>query len=294
MTPTMRTHPGDAARARIERVRGQPVYSGSFDPRTSMFSQTASDYPFQVRMVQGRSRCLCCGGTAGTRNVITPVALGTSAAIKVLGEGLVEALADANADREGHDGKERLLIFSDSRQDAAHQARFIIFASRYDRMRRRLFQILQANPNIGLQRAVELLGEAGVREGDNPHGPDDPERRLSEDERLRIRGWEEAPLLDEISVTPFFRGTLINLGVLSIAYDGLDDETSTRGGALCQRWGITPGQLAHLCRCFLDELRVRGMLSREMLRYHPRYTACPEYVTRAEWERKVAAPKVCR
>jgi len=102
------------------------------------------------------------------------------------GEGLVEALSDANAVRRDHDGKERLLIFSDSRQDAAHQARFIIFASRYDRMRRRLFQILLTNPNIGLQRAVELLGEAGVRAGDNPHGPDDPERRLSEDERLRF------------------------------------------------------------------------------------------------------------
>ena len=106
-------------------MRGQPVYSGSFDPRTTTFSQTASDFPFQVRMVQGRPRCLCCGGTAGARNVITPVALGTSAAVKVLGEGLVEALADANADREVHDGKERLLVFSDRRQDAAHQARFI-------------------------------------------------------------------------------------------------------------------------------------------------------------------------
>jgi hypothetical protein len=278
-------------RARIERVRGQPVYSGSFNPQTMNFSQTATDYPFQVRLVHGRSRCLCCGGTAGTRNVITPVSLGTSAAIKVLGEGLVEALAEANADREGHDSKERLLIFSDSRQDAAHQARFIIFASRYDRMRRRLFQILQSTPNIGLQRAVELLGEAGVRAGDNPHGPDDPERRLSEDERLRIRGWEEAPLLDELAITPFFRGTLINLGVLSVAYDGLDEETTNRGGVLCQRWSITPAQLAHLCRCFLDEIRVRGMLSREMLRFHPGYTACPDYIARAEWERKGANPR---
>jgi hypothetical protein len=280
-----------SGRARIEIVRGHPVQHGSFDPRTLNFSLTGSDFPFQVRLVHGRTRCLCCGGTAGSRSVITPVSLGTSAAIKVLSEGLVEALADANADREGHDGKERLLIFSDSRQDAAHQARFIIFASRYDRMRRRLFQILQANPNIGLQRAVELLGGAGVREGDNPHGPDDPERRLSEEDRLRVRGWEEAPLLDEIAITPFFRGTLINLGVLSITYDGLDDEARTRGNALCQRWGITPLQLAHLCRCFLDEVRVRGMLSREMLRFHPGYTACPDYIARAEWERKVKTPK---
>jgi hypothetical protein len=181
--------PRRAGRARIERVRGQPVHSGSFDPRTSNFSLNPTDFPFQVRFVQGRTRCLCYGGTAGTRNVITPVALGTSAAVKVLGEGLVEALADANANatRSGHDGKERLLIYSDSRQDAAHRARFIIFASRYDRLRRRLFQILQNNPRLGLQRAVELLGEIGVRERDNPHGPDDPERRLTEDERLRVR-----------------------------------------------------------------------------------------------------------
>lgn len=279
------------ARPRIEQVRGQPVYSGSFDPQTGNFSLSPGDFPFQVRLVPGRSRCLCCGGTAGSRSVITPVALGTSAAVKVLAEGLVEALADANAYRDGHDGKERLLIFSDSRQDAAHQARFLIFASRYDRMRRRLFQILQTNTQIGLQRAVELLGEAGVRAGDNPHGPDDPERRLSEDERLRVRGWEEAPLLDEISVTPFFRGTLVNLGVLAISYDGLEDEATTRGGALCQRWGITPPQLAHLCRCFLDELRVRAMLSREMMMFHPRYTGCPDYIGRADWERKVATPK---
>jgi len=267
------------------------VYAGSFDPRTTTFSQAAGDFPLQVRLVHGRSRCLCCGGSAGTRNVITPVALGTSAAIKVLGEGLVEALAEANADRADHDGKERLLIFSDSRQDAAHQARFIMFASRYDRMRRRLYQILQINQSIGLQRAVELLGEAGVRAGDNPNGPEDTEKRLTEDERLRVRGWEEAPLLDEIAVTPFFRGTLINLGVLAIGYDGLQQEVINRGGALCARLGLTPDQLTHLCRCFLDEMRVRSMLSREMMRYHPRYTACPDYIARTDWERKVAQPK---
>jgi hypothetical protein len=283
--------PRRSGRTRIETVRGEPVYAGSFDPRTFTFSRVAADFPFQARIVRGRTRCLCCGGTAGSRNVITPVALGTSAAVKVLSEGLVEALADANADRDGHDGKERLLIFSDSRQDAAHQARFIMFASRYDRMRRRLFDLLQQFPVLSLQRAVEVLGEAGVRANDNPQGPDDPERRLTEEERQRIRGWEEAPLLDEISVTPFFRGTLINLGVVAIAYDELEHEARTRGDALCQRWGITADQLVHLCRCFLDELRVRSMLSREMMCYHPRYTACPDYIGRADWERKVATPK---
>ena len=64
-----------------------------------------------------------CGGSAGSHPVITRVEMGTSAAVKVLAEGLVESLHEANKGREGYDGKDRLLIFADSRQDAAHQAR---------------------------------------------------------------------------------------------------------------------------------------------------------------------------
>jgi hypothetical protein len=95
--------------------------------------------------------------------------LGTSAAVKVLSEGLVEALAQANSNQPNHDGKERLLVFSDSRQDAAHQARFIVFTSRYDRMRRRVIQILkeQKDDSLSLQRVVELLGDMGGKEHDN-------------------------------------------------------------------------------------------------------------------------------
>ena len=45
-----------------------------------------------MTLLPARTRCVCCGGTAGSRNVITPVSLGTSAAVKVLGEGLTEIL----------------------------------------------------------------------------------------------------------------------------------------------------------------------------------------------------------
>lgn len=281
-----------ARSAHVEQVRGQPVRTGSFDPQTLMFDADPTTYPVRVRLVGGRTRCLCCGGTAGSRDVITRVALGTSAAVKVLGEGLVEALHDANLDKPGHDGKERLLIFSDSRQDAAHQARFILFASRFDRMRRRLKAIIDAQGEQPLQRIVELLGAAGVTKRDNPHAPEDPDRRISDEERRRIRAWEEAPLLDELSVTPFFRGTLINLGLLSVRYEGLREVAGdARGTELAGRLGITPANLEHLCRCILDEIRVRSMLSREMMRYHPKHPGCPDYIAAADWERKVAQPK---
>ncbi len=121
-------------RGRAPSIKGRPVHQGSFDPESLAFSANDSDYRRKVMLAPARSRCLCCGGSAGSRNVITPVALGTSAAVKVVAEGLIEALTDAHAGSA--DTKERLLIFSDSRQDAAHQARFIVFASRYDRMRR--------------------------------------------------------------------------------------------------------------------------------------------------------------
>ena len=154
-------HAGAAARCR-SRSRNGRCWTARSTRRACISAPTRTTTRCKVTLVPARTRCLCCGGTAGSRNVITPVSLGTSAAVKVVGEGLVEALAEANRDRPGHDGKERLLVFSDSRQDAAHQARFIIFASRYDRMRSRLVKILQTERVLTLQRAVEMLSEAAV------------------------------------------------------------------------------------------------------------------------------------
>jgi hypothetical protein len=222
------------------QIKRRPLVEGSLDPQNLQFSANPEDYRLKVTLVPGRTRCLCCGGTAGSRNVITPVSLGTSAAVKVVGEGLVEALAEANRDKPGHDGKERLLVFSDSRQDAAHQARFIIFASRYDRMRSRLVKILQTEWALTLQKAVELLSEAAVANRDNPHVPEET-RFIPEEARNRIRAWEEAPLLDEIAVNAGYRGTLVNLGLACVTYDRLDEYVRACGGELAAGLGIQVG-----------------------------------------------------
>lgn len=272
------------------QMKKRPVLQGSLDMATLSFSTDAAVYPLQVTLVPARTQCLCCGGSAGSRNVITPVALGTSATVKVMGEGLVEALAEENRNRTDHDGKERLLVFSDSRQDAAHQARFIIFASRYDRMRRRMVQLLQSEGALSIQRAVELLGAAGIREHDNPHAPTD-DSWVTDEALQRIRAWEEAPLLDEISVNAGYRATLINLGLVGLAYHRLDEYVQTRGTKIAGQLGVSLEPLEHICRCLLDEMRTRGCLSREMLRYHPANPVCPAYVRAAEWERRVKQPR---
>jgi replicative superfamily II helicase len=273
-----------------EQIRRRPVLHGSFDPASLTFSQHDTEYQLQVILAPARTRCLCCGGTAGSRNVITPVSLGTSAALKVMTEGLLEALAEANRDRPDHDAKERLLIFSDSRQDAAHQARFLLFASRYDRMRRTLMRLLEREGPLSMQRAVELLGEAGVQEHDNPHAPEEDDTWIPDEALHRIRAWEEAPLLDDLAVSAGYRGSLLNLGLVGVRYHRLDEYVQARGGDLASALGIPLEALEYLCRCLLDEMRVRGALSREMLRYHPVHLSCPAYVRTAEWERRMKQP----
>lgn len=272
------------------QIKQTPVLSGSLDPLSLQFSPQADDYRLKVTLAPARTRCLCCGGTAGSRNVITPVALGTSAAVKVLGEGLAEALAEANRGRPGHDGKERLLIFSDSRQDAAHQARFIIFASRYDRLRRRLFRLLEDEPALPVQKAVELLSELAVRHRDNPHVPEET-AWIHDEARERIAVWEEAPLLDEIAVNAGYRGTLVNLGLAGVRYHRLDEYVGAAGGQLAGRLGIDADALEYVCRVLLDEIRTRGALSRPLLQYHPQHVAYPASFRDADWERRMNQPQ---
>ncbi|MEI6778901.1 MAG: helicase-related protein, partial [Chloroflexales bacterium] len=276
-------------RTQPQQLKHRKIEHGSFDPHTLWFSRDAADFTLPVTLSPARTLCLCCGATLGSRNVITPVALGTSAAVKVMAEGMVTALADAHRGDDTHDGKERLLIFSDSRQDAAHQARFITFASRYDRMRRRLVEILDARGPVSLQVVVEALGQCALDAHDTPLMP----RRtfITGEELERLRAYEEAPLLDDIALNAGYRATAINLGLVTVSYDRLDAYAARDGEALCTALGLhSPDELAYLCRCVLDEIRVRGCLSRPMLRYHPQHPSCPASVRTAEWERRVTQP----
>jgi hypothetical protein len=274
-----------------KQIKRRPVLRGSLDITTLSFSANESDYPLRVMLSPARTQCLCCGGTAGSRNVITPVALGTSAAVKVLGEGLLDALGTEHPERGDSDDKDRLLIFSDSRQDAAHQARFIIFASRYDRMRRRVVQILESQGPLTLQRTVELLGDIGVQQHDNPYAPQEASAWIPTDQLRRIQAWEEAPLLDELAVNAGYRATLVNLGLMDVAYDRLSEYVEVRGEELSARLGLESEKLAYLCARLLDDIRARGCLSRDMLRYSPFNPSCPEWVHAAEWERRITAPQ---
>jgi hypothetical protein len=233
-----------------QQMRQRPVVEGSFDPATCSFSTDESLYSMRVVLAPARNRCLVCGGTAGAHDVLTPVSLGTSAAVRVVSEGLVEGLAAQNQSRPNHDGKERLLIFSDSRQDAAHQARFITYAGRYDRMRRRLVRILGDAPagHATIDEVLTRLVAMGVERGDNPHtrGFDDA-AFLPRHVQDRARAWEEAPLLDDLAVSAGYRASLLNLGLVGVRYEHLGAHIEKSGVELATALGVTPDAFSTRC-----------------------------------------------
>ena len=286
------SRPARGNRKQPKQLKRRAVCTGSFDPRNLWFSRDAADFALPVTLSPARTRCLCCGATLGSRNVITPVALGTSAAVKVMAEGMVTALAAAHRGDATHDGKERLLIFSDSRQDAAHQARFITFASRYDRMRRRVVRLLGAGDALPLRQIVESLAAEARAQHDSPLTEAlSPDQWTSDEQRRQIQAYEEAPLLDELALNAGYRATIFNLGLTRVVYEGLERYVQQQGGAIAGQLGIDHASLRYLSRCVLDEVRVRGCLSRELLRYDPRNLRFPGYLRAAEWERRVKSPQ---
>lgn len=288
--PAPRGKKGKSGGKGAAAVRPKGTLDGKLNYGTLEFSTDAAALGTPVLLSQSTKRCLCCGGSAGSHPVITRVEMGTSAAVKVLAEGIVESLHEANKLRDGYDGKDRLLIFSDSRQDAAHQARFIQFTGRYDRMRQRVYSLLKQNGALTFQRLIELLGVEASNRGDNPYLPPDLKAGLWGDQLKRVQAWEEAPVIDQLAANANYRGTLINLGLVEVHYSGLGEYVKQRGTALCQQLSITAEQLEHICRCVLDDMRTHSAFSRPMLRYHPSYVGCPETLKAGDWERSVKSP----
>lgn len=156
-----------------KQMKQRPVVHGTFDPATRHFAADGAAYPVPVTLAPARSKCLGCGTNAAPGTVLTPVTLGTSAAVRVLAEGVVENLADQHRSFAGHDGKERVLIFADSRQDAAHQARFISYAGRFDRMRRRVVEVLlEEKGGRAIRRRPRSAARTRPRQSRQPADPE--------------------------------------------------------------------------------------------------------------------------
>lgn len=270
-----------------KQMKGKRVFEGTFAPDSLEFA--SNGHAVECTLAPARNACVVCGSNAGSLPLLTPVRLGTSAAVRVVTEGLLEALADQHQ-AKGKQVKERALIFADSRQDAAHQARFITYAGRYDRMRRLVVQALEGGPR-SIGDLVHDVMVRGLADNEALAGKKADAKYMSQADRERAQVWEEAPLLDDIAVRAGYRASLPNLGLVGIRYERLEEYVHDRGQEVASALGLSTAQLAYLCRCLLDAMRERWALSRPLLQYHPSNPTSPDYFRFADWDRRAAQPQ---
>ena len=88
-----------------------------------------------VLLHKGRgTRCPVCSSRYGSFDILTPVSLGNSSALTHVARVLMNGLPL---------DQRKLLVFCDSRQDAAHQARFVEASEERVRLRRLVYSLLE-------------------------------------------------------------------------------------------------------------------------------------------------------
>jgi ATP-dependent helicase YprA (DUF1998 family) len=204
-----------------------------------------------VRLKKGRGTiCPVCSSRYGTADVLTPVSLGNSSALTHVSRVLMNGLPE---------GQRKLLIFCDSRQDAAHQARFIEASEGHIRLRRLVYGLLKhENEPHDLEWLVERLHERYVTQGWLTRSKKKDQIRREKD---RITG----ELLTEFVIAPRVRPALERLGLVKVRYAGLDDAVEGDDfEQLCVTHGLQPEVAAHGVRLILDEMRQRRAVSHEV------------------------------
>jgi len=210
-----------------------------------------------VRILRGRgTRCPICRSRYGRFDVITPVSLGNSLALTHVARMIMRGLP---ADRR------KLLVFCDSRQDAAHQARFIAGIEDHLRLRRVVYRLLRSDGQPhDFSWLIEGLLNAYVEQGviEQPRSPD--ARRRATD---RLAG----AMLTEFVIAPHVRAGLERLGLVRIRYAGLEDATSGEEfDRICRSQSLAPEAVAQAIPHMLDLLRTRRAVAHDALRFRLR------------------------
>ena len=170
------------------------------------------DFPLRpVKLLRGRgTNCPVCRSRYGRFDVITPVSLGNSSALTHVSRSLLRELPVE---------RRKLLVFTDSRQDAAHQARFMRGSEQLLQLRRFIYEALATSKSPHDLRWLEQQ----VYERYAAAGEYKP-IRCSQDERERRRRKIDGDLLHEFIIAPNVRASLERLGLVELRYSALEDE----------------------------------------------------------------------
>ncbi len=199
-------------------------------------------------------RCAACGTRSTEKSpIVTPVRSLEAYDVMVLAQTMLAAMAEPQL--------RKLLIFADSRQDAAFQAGWMESRSLRFRVRHMLYQILERDPERPwfFPSLLDELVEKGVEEGVVP-------ARGATREAMRQR-------LDWMLVEELFalserqrRNSLERLGMARVEYEGLEAGTVREFARLWStEMGTSPEGVLDLLALILDVYRLKHAVSHPML-----------------------------
>lgn len=211
------------------------------------------DYPVRpVNVHAGRgTQCPICRSRYGSHDVLTPVSLGNSSALTHVSRVVMRDLPEDHR---------KLLVFCDSRQDTAHQARFIAASEDRARIRRLTYQSLagESEPH-DFEWLVDELYERCIEEGKY-------RRSKKKDEQRRRKKEITGALLGEFAIAARVRAGLERLGLVKVRYADLDVEMREDDFTeLCVKHGLQPELARRSVVVLLDFFRHRMALSHEVL-----------------------------
>jgi len=246
----------DAEEEDVDEAEEPDTY---LDPKTLRRSNDPADFgngpecpPRPVKVHQGRgNRCPVCRSRYGPHDILTPVSLGNSSALAHVSRVLMRSLPES---------QRKLLVFCDSRQDAAHQARFIRAYEEHLRLRRFVYQALKAEQEPhDFEWLVETLYEKYIEEGEF-------RRSKKKDQQNRDKAVIAGGLLNEFAIASRVRAGLERMGLVKVRYAALEDElAATEFQELCAAHHLNPQLAAQSVVVLLNEFRQRMALNHEVL-----------------------------
>ena len=199
------------------------------------------------RTSRGLNSCPVCNSNYGRGSAIRAVKLGNSPALAWIGRTLLEELPF---------GERKLLIFCDSRQDAAHQARYIRATEAELTVRRAILTVLRKSNEpfdlLTLSKAlVAPLVSAGITVAGQPFKQPRNSAAQRGLERLAL-----GLLLREFVYVARRANSLERLALLEVRYPLLE-ALIERGGLdrIADSFGVERARIAVLARQLLDAMR---------------------------------------
>lgn len=197
--------------------------------------------------------CLACGTAAkGYEEIVTPAKSSEVADVTIMAQSMLTAMPEKPL--------QKLLVFSDNRQDAAFQAGWMEERSRRFRLRHLLYSTLESEPERiwSLTRLTEHIVDRAKR-----HGVLKPGAWDDEDNEKRVRWF----LLEEFASTGQRRGSLESLALVEVLTKGIEVADAP---IFFKKWSedldISQQELSNLVRLILDYYRRRGIVSDPLLR----------------------------